>query len=173
MPLAVLALLAACSGSPDRDSPGGLPANPGTPATAAAPAVPTPRAPPADAEGRMDRRVANLARLRSLLGDAADAPLPGLPGADPRAGRVAFRATCQVCHGLYGRGDGPAAESLAPPPADLADPALAGVYTDALLHAVIRLGVPDTAMVDFEGQVDAPVLLAITAWVRTLPAGGT
>jgi mono/diheme cytochrome c family protein len=110
--------------------------------------------------------------LRNVLDEKVDLPVAGLLEADPRTGRVAFRATCQVCHGLHGRGDGPAAEAIRPAPADLADPALAGVFTDALLYGTIRLGVPDTAMVAFEDQVDEPVLLAITAWVRTLPAGG-
>ncbi len=169
MRLAVLALLAACATPPD-------PPPLSTPPTApvVAPPAPPPAAPVAADPGWPARRAAHhLRRLRNLLGEAAERPVTGLAEADVRAGRVAFRATCQVCHGLHGRGDGPAAGALRPPPADLADPQLTEGRTDALLWATIRLGVPDTAMVGFADQVEEPELLAIAAWVRTLPAGGT
>ena len=35
------------------------------------------------------------------------------------AGQQYFQRYCSVCHGLSGRGDGPAAPALRPPPADL------------------------------------------------------
>jgi mono/diheme cytochrome c family protein len=35
------------------------------------------------------------------------------------AGQQYFQRYCSVCHGLSGRGDGPAAPALQPPPADL------------------------------------------------------
>ncbi|MBN1337424.1 MAG: cytochrome c [Deltaproteobacteria bacterium] len=109
----------------------------------------------------------------------AQAPLPADPEVREvapgplRAGRVAFRATCQVCHGLYGQGDGPAAAALHPPPADLTEPTRADAWTPARLEDTIRSGVPGTAMIAFEDQMEASEILSVTAWVHTLPAGGT
>lgn len=39
--------------------------------------------------------------------------------ADPPAGEVLFRRYCASCHGVTGRGDGPAAAALSPRPTDL------------------------------------------------------
>jgi mono/diheme cytochrome c family protein len=37
----------------------------------------------------------------------------------PSAGAVLYRKYCAACHGVGGRGDGPAASALSPPPPDL------------------------------------------------------
>ena len=37
----------------------------------------------------------------------------------PEAQKIVYRRYCASCHGLEGRGDGPAAAALSPPPADL------------------------------------------------------
>ena len=61
----------------------------------------------------------------TLLGIAAAfpllrAPLQTAPENDPVArGGQSFRYYCASCHGLEGRGDGPAAKSLRTPPTDL------------------------------------------------------
>jgi mono/diheme cytochrome c family protein len=39
--------------------------------------------------------------------------------AHPEAGEVLYRRYCAACHGIGGRGDGPAARTLSPPPTDL------------------------------------------------------
>jgi len=41
-------------------------------------------------------------------------PAPPSPG-----GEALYRRYCASCHGLTGRGDGPVARTLSPPPADL------------------------------------------------------
>jgi cytochrome c oxidase assembly protein subunit 15 len=56
-----------------------------------------------------------------------------------------YRARCAVCHGADGRGDGPAAAALRPPPADLRVHMAAG-HTDAQLFNWVSNGVPGTAM---------------------------
>jgi len=50
---------------------------------------------------------------------AAEETPPLIPGATPSAGQQYFQRYCSACHGLNGRGDGPAAPALQPPPADL------------------------------------------------------
>lgn len=59
--------------------------------------------------------------MRSLLLLAPLALSACMP-ADPHegvSGRNAFLESCASCHGVGGRGDGPAAAGLSPPPADL------------------------------------------------------
>ena len=43
----------------------------------------------------------------------------GWTGQPPRHGRDLYEAYCASCHGVSGRGDGPAAEALVPRPTDL------------------------------------------------------
>jgi mono/diheme cytochrome c family protein len=43
----------------------------------------------------------------------------GAPAREGGPGRILYLTYCQGCHGLAGRGDGPAAASLRTPPADL------------------------------------------------------
>jgi len=50
---------------------------------------------------------------------AAAQPLPRVPGETVSAGQQYFMRYCSACHGVEGRGDGPAAPALRPPPADL------------------------------------------------------
>ncbi len=39
-------------------------------------------------------------------------------------GKKIFRSRCAVCHGLKGKGDGPGAKALTPPPLDLTLPSI-------------------------------------------------
>lgn len=65
------------------------------------------------------------------------------------AGAALFSANCAICHGVEGRGDGPSAEALDPPPPDLhADHVQ--VLTDGELFWVITHGVEDTGMPPWE-----------------------
>ena len=59
-------------------------------------------------------------------------------------GRQIYTQNCLVCHGPQGRGDGPAARALRPPPADLAQHVQQ--HTEGELWWWITNGVPGTAM---------------------------
>jgi mono/diheme cytochrome c family protein len=50
---------------------------------------------------------------------AAEQQPPAVPGAARREAPRVFVQYCSACHGVHGRGDGPAAPALQPPPADL------------------------------------------------------
>jgi mono/diheme cytochrome c family protein len=54
-----------------------------------------------------------------LLAIAHAAEPPPLPEEAVRLGQQYFVRYCSACHGVEGRGDGPAAVALQPPPADL------------------------------------------------------
>jgi copper transport protein len=61
------------------------------------------------------------------------------------AGQVVYERYCLTCHGVNGRGDGPGAEGLNPPPADLA--VHVPLHGDADIFRFIASGIDDTAMV--------------------------
>lgn len=56
------------------------------------------------------------------------------------AGRRLFETTCAACHGRSGRGDGPAASGLRPPPGNVADLAKMPMATDGYLFWTIAEG---------------------------------
>lgn len=70
-------------------------------------------------------------------------PNPGDPIAAER-GRALYSANCATCHGPTGRGDGPAAPSLNPPPADLT--LHVPLHPESDTYIFIARGFPGTAM---------------------------
>ena len=98
-----------------------------------------------------------MAGLSTLLGLRAG--FPGVAGAPVRAdaaslarGSVLYQRHCVACHGETGIGNGPAAASLLPPPADLT--LHARWHASEQLNWFITHGVPGTSMVGFAGQLD-------------------
>src|SRR3972149_3759262 len=75
-------------------------------------------------------------------------------------------ARCATCHGDVGRGDGPAAAGLVPPPADLTAPALRG-SSPLESYRKINVGVAGTAMPAFSAQVGSD-----DRWALALYASG-
>ena len=83
----------------------------------------------------------------TLLGMALAAEQrPSIPDETERVGQQYFVRYCSACHGVEGRGDGPAAPVLQPPPADLTRIAQrrGGHFPVAEIRAYIdgRIGVP-------------------------------
>lgn len=62
-------------------------------------------------------------------------PLAGKQEA-ANAGKALFAGTCMPCHGVAGKGDGPAAVALNPRPANLSDPALTGQSDGAIFWKI-------------------------------------
>ncbi|MHB1121351.1 MAG: FTR1 family protein [Ramlibacter sp.] len=57
-----------------------------------------------------------------------------------------FAAQCAACHGAQGRGDGPAAQGMEPPPSDFHDQARMNVRSIYGLYNTITLGIGGTPM---------------------------
>jgi mono/diheme cytochrome c family protein len=55
-------------------------------------------------------------------------------------GAVLYATFCSSCHGLGGKGDGPVAASLNPPPANHTDPVFMSTLNDGHLYNVIQKG---------------------------------
>ncbi len=98
------------------------------------------------------QHVATLARR--LADDLlAGYPIGAVPAAPPEPGRVTalYAQQCAACHGSAGRGDGPAAAGLDPPPIAFTDAGRAAQRTPLALYEVISQGVPGTGMASFAG----------------------
>ena len=65
---------------------------------------------------------------------------------DKEAGKVLYNSRCWPCHGPTGRGNGPAATALKPPPANFTDPDQVVARTGLRLYTALTVGVPGTAM---------------------------
>jgi high-affinity iron transporter len=104
---------------------------------------------------RPDAEVAALvAEIRDgIVATYAVSVAPARPP-DLRAAAALYQARCAACHGATGRGDGPAAKGLEPPPTDFHDRERLSKRTVHELYATIRFGVRGTAMQSFTDLSD-------------------
>jgi len=117
------------------------------------------------------------ARARRLATDLATrfgVSLDEIPAHPPRLalGAEIYGAQCSACHGVLGRGDGPAAPGLVPPPADLTDFRNLSNTTPLNFYRRITIGVAGTAMPAYENRLTAEERwsVALYATVLRLPA---
>ncbi|MCA9945658.1 MAG: copper resistance protein CopC [Anaerolineales bacterium] len=93
---------------------------------------------------------------------------PILPDVESIAiGQELFNQNCVPCHGPEGRGDGPNALSLSPPPADFGAGHTA-THTDGDLYFWILQGIEDTQMPAFEAQLTEEQAWHLVNYVRRL-----
>jgi mono/diheme cytochrome c family protein len=139
--LAIVLLLAACGGE---ESSKALP----TPETRPAPAPAVPAATPAPP------------------GDVPEGNLRG----NASKGRELYAVYCTTCHGPSGKGDGPAAAGLQPPPADHTNAAYMGTLSDAHVYTVIAKGAAAVGksplMVPWGPVLSDPQIRDVLAYVR-------
>ena len=85
-------------------------------------------------------------------------------------GRDLYQQHCAVCHGPSGRGDGPAAPGLDPPPADLARVARMPIASDAYLYwTIAEGGAPvGSAMPPFRGALGEEEIWSLVLHLREL-----
>jgi mono/diheme cytochrome c family protein len=85
------------------------------------------------------------------------------------AGAELYAASCAVCHGETGEGDGPGSEGLETLPADLHEDHVQGV-TDGALYYVISHGKPETPMPAWENVLSADERWLVVIFIRTFEA---
>ena len=76
-----------------------------------------------------------------------------------------YSETCATCHGTEGRGDGPAAADLEPPPADLA--IHVPLHPDADLFDFVSEGIPGTAMVALGSRLTDDEIWHVINYIKT------
>ena len=114
----------------------------------------------------LEKLVAGLRRQLEVRLNASLDPLPAEPPSLARAAKQ-FQARCAECHGEGGRGDGPKAHRLDPPPTNFtARDSLAGV-SPLDFYRKITVGVAGTEMPDWEGLISLQ-----DRWALALYASG-
>lgn len=88
-------------------------------------------------------------------------------------GEQIYKANCVACHGMTGKGDGPAAGVLKPPPRDHTDRAYMDTMSDEDLKKVIVMGgaIKGRPLMPSHPQIRGQQLDALTAYVRSLSRG--
>jgi mono/diheme cytochrome c family protein len=85
-------------------------------------------------------------------------------------GRAIYKANCVACHGELGKGDGPGAGVLKPPPRDHTDYAYMSTLTDKNIADVIVMGgaIKGRPLMPSHPQIRGTDLDALVAHVRSL-----
>ena len=142
---AVIGVCGACGEDSSKQAPAPAPAPASAPAPAPAPAPAAPSAP--------------AAPTGNLRGDAA-------------AGAQLYATYCASCHGPGGKGDGPIAQTLKPPPANHTDHVYMGSLTDQHLYQVISQGGASVGkspmMAPWGGVVNEEGIRDLIAFIRKL-----
>jgi len=88
-------------------------------------------------------------------------------------GREIYKANCVACHGEGGKGDGPGAGVLKPPPRDHTDRAYMSKLTDKEIADTIQMGgaIKGKPLMPSHPQLRGDDLKAIVAYVRSLSEG--
>jgi mono/diheme cytochrome c family protein len=106
--------------------------------------------------------------LKQELGAKYEEPVPKATAVQLTKGKEIFITYCASCHGKEGKGDGQAAASLQPKPADFTDPAHASFYSDQGRIHVIKKGIKGTAMIGWENTLKEQEILAVYGYVNSL-----
>jgi high-affinity iron transporter len=86
------------------------------------------------------------------------------------AGHATYKQYCVACHGEGGKGDGPAAGVLKPPPRDHTDRAYMDTLTDKQIADVITMGgaIKGKPLMPSHPQIRGDELTSLVAYVRSL-----
>ena len=85
-------------------------------------------------------------------------------------GREIYKANCVACHGDTGKGDGPGAGVLKPPPRDHTDREYMGRLSDKEIADIIKMGgaIKGKPLMPSHPQINGDDLNALVAYVRSL-----
>lgn len=83
------------------------------------------------------------------------------------AGQTVYQANCVPCHGVSGRGDGPAARTLPGLPGDFTAPHFA-THQEGQLYSWIRGGKPNTAMPAFGEKLNQEQIWQVITYIQQI-----
>lgn len=92
--------------------------------------------------------------------------LSGMPALATDAAEI-YANRCAFCHGLSGRGDGPAGVALKPPPRNMAEAEYWKSADRQALKSVIANGKPGTAMIGYSHLLTAEEIDALVQYLET------
>ncbi len=118
---------------------------------------------PDSVSARTARLVAGLAERFGVDVDAVPPDPPSLA-----QGARVYQESCASCHGMVGRGDGPAAVGLDPPVSDLTATAALSGSSPLDFYRRITVGTAGTAMASFEGRLSPEDRWAAAVYVTLL-----
>jgi mono/diheme cytochrome c family protein len=101
---------------------------------------------------------------------AAAAGAPAVSPAMLEKGRGIYKANCVPCHGESGKGDGPGAGVLKPPPRDHTDNAYMSTLTDKNIADVIQMGgaIKGRPLMPSHPHIRGTDIDALVAYIRSL-----
>lgn len=101
---------------------------------------------------------------------APQKPKGGIATANLQNGKKIFETTCAPCHGIEGKGNGPAAGGLNPKPRNFTDAAVMEKLSDEHIFKTIREGggaVGKSPLMPAQPQLSDPEIWDLVAYVRT------
>ena len=121
-----------------------------------------------DEDGHSHSPADHMAGAHNVPEEAAAVPNPiSATDESTATGAALFATNCATCHGVEGRGDGPAAVSLETKPADLNAGHVQGLSDGALFY-IITHGKPDTPMPPWEGVLEEDDRWNVVNFLRTM-----
>ncbi len=120
------------------------------------------RMPPADVK-------ALAQRFAAALGSEAALELPK-QAVDLAEGRRLFESSCASCHGLSGKGDGPAGRGMNPAPPAVGDAAAMREVSPATMYRIVSVGIGGTPMPAYGGLLTPDQRWNIVSYLMSLRA---
>jgi high-affinity iron transporter len=111
-------------------------------------------------------------RFNAALGSEGALDLPS-KAINLAEGRAIYEKSCASCHGSLGRGDGPAAPGMTPPPPAIGTVEAMHGVTPALMYRIVSVGVAGTPMAGWADRLSADERWNVVAYVNAMraPAG--
>ncbi|HVL69047.1 MAG TPA: cytochrome c [Vicinamibacterales bacterium] len=115
---------------------------------------------------------ASQAEVPAAAATTAAAPKAPASPAVIEKGRSIYKMNCAACHGETGKGDGPGAGVLKPPPRDHTDAEYMSTLTDEDMAKVIQMGgaIKGRPLMPSSPQIKGDDLDAVVAFIRSLSA---
>ena len=117
----------------------------------------------------------NDAQQASVAGSAASGSSEetlkiDMSAASIAKGKAQYETTCSPCHGLKGKGDGPAAAAFNPKPRDHSNGAYMDKLTNRHIYNVIKMGgtMYGYPTMPAQPQLSDDQIVSVIAYVRTL-----
>jgi high-affinity iron transporter len=106
-------------------------------------------------------------RFATSLGAEAALALPTRT-VDVAEGKTLYATNCASCHGALGKGDGPLAKTMNPPPPAIGTSEMMAAVAPAMAFRKISVGVSGTAMPAFESSLTAEQRWSIVMYLGAL-----